>query len=96
MRVSHGYAEKGGGFYVGENADLKINACEITHCTADQWGGGVDVNGGHLSVRSSLFSITQLNKLKVREAVLYPLTQTTILKSSIQHFPGIFNLPLMV
>ena len=50
-----GYAEKGGGFYVGENADLKITACEITHCIADQWGGGVDVNGGSLSVRSSLF-----------------------------------------
>ena len=44
----------GGAIYVGPNGRLTMHACAITDSHATQWGGGLDVDGGSLSMSHCL------------------------------------------
>src|SRR4029077_13320251 len=51
LALSKGHhSSAGGAIEVSQGASLKISYCAITDNTADFWGGGIDVNGGSLSM----------------------------------------------
>jgi VCBS repeat-containing protein len=46
----------GGAFEVSTNGNLKLSYCAVTDSSADVWGGGIDVDLGHLSLDHCLLS----------------------------------------
>jgi hypothetical protein len=56
LAFAFGYAaDAGGAFEVNFGGNLKLSYCAVTDCRADQWGGGVDVDGGTFNADHCLF-----------------------------------------
>ena len=56
LAFASGYASfAGGAFEVNASGNLKLSYCAVTDSRADQYGGGVDVNGGTLNADHCLF-----------------------------------------
>ena len=57
LTFTKGYAPfAGGAFEVNELGTLVLSYCAVTDCTADVWGGGVDVNQGSLMLDHCLIA----------------------------------------
>ena len=51
LTFTKGHADfAGGAFEVGPNGGLKLSYCAVTDSRADIWGGGIDVDGGWLTM----------------------------------------------
>jgi hypothetical protein len=50
LTLTRGGAGTGGAVYVGPSGQLTMRYCAVTECRATQWGGGIDVDQGSLSM----------------------------------------------
>ncbi len=50
LTLAFGRAQTGGAIYVGPLGNLTLRYCAVRDSIADQWGGGIDVSGGALSL----------------------------------------------
>lgn len=57
MAFTKGHAPfSGGGFEVSPGSTLGLSYCSVTDCSADVWGGGIDVDEGTLNVDHCLIA----------------------------------------
>ncbi|WP_372806052.1 Ig-like domain-containing protein [Pontiella sp.] len=54
LTLSHGTAQYGGAISVGPTGALTMRDCQIRDCTAEQWGGAIDVEEGWLAMAGCL------------------------------------------